>query len=271
MNQVTHECRAVDRLVEERLLKGGAELSPAAQDHIGTCPRCRNLYRTFSQEGFGQAAGVPGGATQRIAERLRSTLKPVRPLPPSRVIACAVVVLFVAFSAAIMMRINLAGIQVMSRVQVVGVSALLLVGLALLALSLARQMRPGSAWPVSQSWLPALAAAGLGAAVAALFPWETSGDFVARGSQCLRAGLLLAVPAAIASGYIVSRGALLDLNRTGATVGAIAGWLGLTVLQYKCDLQNAAHLLVWHLGVVVVSTLVGAAIGRILAHRSRSL
>jgi hypothetical protein len=187
------------------------------------------------------------------------------------VIACAVVALFLSFSVAIMMGMKLAGIRVMGRVQLVGVSAFVLVGLALLALSLARQMRPGSAWPISQWWLLALVTGGLSAAVAVLFPWGVSVDFVARGWECLRSGLLLAVPAALVSGYLVSRGAALDLNRTGAAVGAIAGWLGLTVLQYTCDLQNAAHLLVWHLGVVLLSTLVGATIGHILARRPRSL
>jgi len=136
----------------------------------------------------------------------------------------------------------------MGRVQLVWVSAFLLVGLALLALSLARQMRPGSAWPISQWWLLALVTGGFGAAGAALFPWGISGDFVGRGWECLRSGLLLAVPAALVSGYLLSRGAALDLNRTGAAAGAI-GWLGLTVLQYTCDLQKAAHLLVWHFGL----------------------
>jgi hypothetical protein len=266
MNQITKECRSIDRLVQEWLLNGAPGLDAPANDHIGKCLRCRNLYRTFSRE-----AGVPGDVEQRIAERLKSTLKPVHPLPPSRVIASAVVALFLAFSVAIMMRMNLAGIRVMGTVQAVAVSAFLLAGLALLALSLARQMRPGSAWPISQWSLLALVGGGLGTAVAGLFPWETSGEFVSRGWECLRSGLLMALPAALASAYLVSRGAPLDLNRTGATVGAIAGWLGLTVLQYKCDLQNAAHLLVWHLGVVMLSTLVGATIGHILARRARAL
>jgi hypothetical protein len=47
----------------------------------------------------------------------------------------------------------------------------------------------------------------------------------------------------------------------GATLGAIAGLLAVTVLQYTCELQDIGHLLVWHGGVLVLSTLAGALIG----------
>jgi hypothetical protein len=163
-----------------------------------------------------------------------------------------------------------AGVQVMSWVQLAGVSAFLLVGIAFLAVSLARQMRPGSAWPISKGSLLMVLIAGIGLLVAVLFPWSMAGSFVAPGWHCLRTGLLLALPAGLVLGYLMSRGAVLDLNWTGATAGATAGWLGLTVLQYTCDIQNAAHLLVWHLGVVLVSMLSGAAIGQMLARTSRS-
>jgi hypothetical protein len=35
----------------------------------------------------------------------------------------------------------------------------------------------------------------------------------------------------------------------------------MTVLQYTCDLQNIGHLLVWHGGVLVTSTLAGVLVG----------
>jgi hypothetical protein len=48
----------------------------------------------------------------------------------------------------------------------------------------------------------------------------------------------------------------------GASLGAIAGLLSVTVLQFKCDTQQAIHLLVWHGAVLVLSTTVGFLIGR---------
>jgi hypothetical protein len=44
-------------------------------------------------------------------------------------------------------------------------------------------------------------------------------------------------------------------------LGAVAGLLAVTVLQYTCDLQQVGHLLVWHGGVLVLSTLAGSLVG----------
>jgi|GEM_PF-4076225 len=38
--------------------------------------------------------------------------------------------------------------------------------------------------------------------------------------------------------------------------------LGVTVLQFTCVLQDIGHLLVWHGGVLVISTLAGWLVGR---------
>jgi hypothetical protein len=39
----------------------------------------------------------------------------------------------------------------------------------------------------------------------------------------------------------------------GATLGAIAGFLGAFVLQFHCNIQDAGHLLVWHGGILIIS------------------
>jgi hypothetical protein len=44
-------------------------------------------------------------------------------------------------------------------------------------------------------------------------------------------------------------------------LGAIAGLLAVTVLQYTCDLQDIGHLLILHGAVLVLSTLAGALVG----------
>jgi Negative regulator of sigma F len=262
MKQVSPECGTIDRLVEDRLLNGVVQMPAPSRRHLDECSRCRELYRTFDSEL--PEPPVSREIEHRITQALKSNLKPVSPLPAPRWIALALVAVFLSVSIAIITRLPIAGIQVMSLVQTVGVSAFLLVGIAFLAVSLARQMRPGSSCPMSKGSLLALLIPGLGLFVAVLFPWRMSGDFVDRGWQCLRAGLMLALPAGLLLGYAISRGAPLDLNWIGATAGATAGWLGLTVLQYTCNLQNAGHLLVWHLGVVLLSTLAGAAIGHML-------
>ena len=46
----------------------------------------------------------------------------------------------------------------------------------------------------------------------------------------------------------------------GASLGAIGGLLGASVLQFTCNRQDAVHLLVWHGGVVIVSLLLGVLV-----------
>jgi hypothetical protein len=269
MIETTPECRMIDRLLEEQLLNGPVQIPASSEQHLDECSRCRALYSNFRfelRESF-----VPDAVEFRIEQALKSNLKPVKPLPPSRWTALTVVALFLSLSIAIITPMSIAGIQVMSRMQLIAVSVFLLIGIAFLAVSLARQMRPGSSWPISKGSLLMLLISGIGLLFAVQFPWRMSGDFVAPGWHCLRTGLVLALPAGLLLGYLTSRGVLLDLNWAGATVGAAAGWIALTVLQYTCDLQNAAHLLVWHLGVVLFSMLAGAVIGRVLARIPRSL
>src|SRR5579871_2871458 len=43
--------------------------------------------------------------------------------------------------------------------------------------------------------------------------------------------------------------------------GAMAGLLGVTVLQFRCIHQNAWHLIVWHGAVLVVSAGAAALLG----------
>ena len=49
----------------------------------------------------------------------------------------------------------------------------------------------------------------------------------------------------------------------GASLGAVSGLLGLTVLQFSCDNQHAGHLILWHGAVVVISVASGYLFGRL--------
>jgi len=85
--------------------------------------------------------------------------------------------------------------------------------------------------------------------------------FVATGLVCLRIGLECAVPAALLLWLLLRRGAILNPIFTGATVGALAGLSGLTVLEIFCPNLNEYHILVWHVGAALASAVGGAAIG----------
>jgi hypothetical protein len=45
--------------------------------------------------------------------------------------------------------------------------------------------------------------------------------------------------------------------------GALSGLTGLAMLELHCPNLKAIHVMVWHLAVVIVSTVLGFTIGRV--------
>lgn len=266
---VKTDCKLVDAELD-RCLSGGAPGIPAqAQKHLDECERCRTLYGHLIEP-------LPPGSVrpeleQRIIHTIQGSLKPVSRLRSTSMIAVQLVVAFVLIAAAVTSMMKVAGIEAMNLPQLIGISLILTLGVALLSLSLAWQMKPGSLQRIPARAAIGILAAGLAAGIVLLFPWRTPEAFLVRGWHCLRAGLALAVPAALVFAFLARRGARLSLGMLGGTLGAIAGLLGVTVLQFTCALQDLGHLLVWHGGVLVISTLAGALIGRSVSSLSARL
>lgn len=75
------------------------------------------------------------------------------------------------------------------------------------------------------------------------------------GWICLVCGLGFFLPAALVYWLLLRRGAFLSLRLAGATLGLLSGLTGTTVLEIHCPLQTALHVVTWHLGVPVITTL----------------
>jgi Negative regulator of sigma F len=254
------DCKVVDAELDRHLTERAPQLSPQAQKHLDECERCRKLYNDLSE-------ALPLGSVRlevehRIIHTIQSSLKPVSRLRSSSMIVAQLMIAFFLISTAVTSMMQVTGIEAMNLPQLIGMSLILTLGVALLSLSLAWQMKPGSLQRIPARAAMGILAAGLVAGIAILFPWRTPEAFLVRGWHCMRAGLALAVPAALVFGFLVRRGAPLSLGMLGGTLGAIAGLLAVTVLQFTCNLQDLGHLLVWHGGVLVISTLAGWLIGR---------
>ena len=65
------------------------------------------------------------------------------------------------------------------------------------------------------------------------------------------------------------RGAILFPKFIGAAAGALAGLIGLSVLEINCPNLNVFHILVWHGGVVLVSSSAGALLGAAVEYLER--
>ncbi len=252
-------CKLVDADLDSQFDGRGSPLSPEVQRHLEECERCRTLYN-YLAEGF-PAGTVSHEMERQIVQTIQGSLKPVSRLRSAAAIAAQLILVFLLISAAVISRMKVAGFEVMSLPQLIGISAILFFGVVLLTMSLAWQMTPGSLRRIPEWASVGILAAGLLVGMVLLFPWTTPDAFTVRGLRCLRAGLILAVPVSLVFWFLVRRGAPLGLRSMGGTLGAIAGLLGVTVLQYTCDLQNIGHLLVWHGGVLTLSTLAGALIG----------
>jgi hypothetical protein len=207
-------------------------------------------------------ASVPRELSDKVAQALKSSLRPVKPAGSTAIIAGQLFLAFVIMAAAIASFLKPAGLQTMTRGELAGITVALVVGAALLSLSLAWQMIPGSLRRFSAKAAITIPAAAFLVTVAVLFPWRAPEEFFSAGWHCLRLGILIAVPVAVMFGGIVRRGAALGAGALGATSGAIAGLVSVTILQANCEMQEAVHLLVWHGGVLAVSTLTGYLIGR---------
>ena len=189
--------------------------------------------------------------------------------PSTRVIAFEFGIAFLLFAIPAAAIMGLGGFETMDVFQLIPITAVLALGLVLLALSLAWQITPGSLQRISVRGAVNILVAGFTVGVVFLFPWHTPEAFLARGWPCLRAGLMMALPAGLLFWQVARRGAPLEMKALGGTLGAISGLLGVSVLQFHCDRQETEHLLFWHGGVLLVSIVAGVLGASAASHLRR--
>ena len=254
--EISTDCKVIDAELDRALTAGHAtgrtwKLSEQALEHLRNCERCRGLYEWFAK---GIPSPEPSPAVyQNVQDELKRSLRPVSPQPAPRFLAAQFLVVFLLFASPAIVMMGPAGLHEMTAIQLVGMVSVLVFGAGLLSLSLAWQMTPGSLHRVPPRVAILSLTAGFLVGVAVLFPWRAPEAFLARGLTCLKGGLLMAIPASLLFWLVLRRGHALGVGTAGATLGAIAGLLGASVLQLTCNHQDAGHLLVWHGGVVMVS------------------
>ena len=255
-------CSLVDAELDRHFGTTGAPAAGMSQQtraHLEECGRCRALYGYLIESP--PALAVSRELQGKISSTLQQSLQPVKPVGSVRVLTAQLLVIFLIVALAATGMMNAVGIAVMKQWQLIGIIGFLAVGAAFLSLSLAWQMTPGSLRRVPATTALTILAASFLVGVAILFPWQTPEGFFRFGWHCLRVGLMMAGPAAVLFGILVWRGAPLGFGMLGATLGAIAGLLSVTILQFTCDHQDAIHLVAWHGGVLAISTLMGIVIG----------
>jgi hypothetical protein len=208
------------------------------------------------------AAPTPAPELLRgIAESIRPTLRPVRPLWPPWLLSALLVLACAAVSFIGAARVGLSGFEKMDLLERI----LVLLTLAILSWLFARafvaEMIPASRRVMPSGRLLVLGCLALAAMLALLFRDYTIQQFVPIGINCLLTGLQHALPATLLSWLIVRRGFAMNPVSAGLIAGALGGVAGLGMLELHCPNFETAHLLVWHTAVVPLSAALGALAG----------
>ncbi len=279
-------CEDVSRELDAQFGSSRPKLSPAAQTHLDSCPACRGLHTwitgvdvDLSSPNSESPSHVPNPArnhgSQRIVGELTSDLKPVKPLPSVLCSTLQFLGVFVLLMAGLVAMWTLRGLIHPPVWQVVVMFAVCLAGASLVAISLARQMRPAARPVLPERSLMIVLGAILLGGVALLFPWNqlgagavSSSTFFAQSWSCFWPGVTMAVPVAVLLWMVARRGVSYSLTGAGAALGALGGLFALAALSLSCANHDALHLLVSHVGVLAASAVTGALIGRLASRFS---
>jgi hypothetical protein len=196
-----------------------------------------------------------------IQVRIARNLEPVQPLAPPRFFLLACAIIFLCGVAVGAMPFGMNGWDALNVAQRIAIYAALAASALLMATSVVSQMSPGNKHALCPATLPIGILTALLLIIAVTFRAQREAAFVVNGLTCLRNGLTNSIPAGFLFWLLLRRGAILYPRLIGAAAGGLAGLVGLSVLELNCPNLNAFHILVWHWGVVFISTVAGALLG----------
>lgn len=252
-------CDGLERILIEGDPSRTSLMPSEVQEHLTRCPRCNELFKALQTGGDDEkpAPAMLGG----IAKELGANLWPKRPLASPRFyvsVFAAIFALIVAFGVS---QVGAFALSAMTAVQRVSILATLGICVLLLEWSLVRQMVPGSRHWFRPEFLPAAVILVLSLVMAVLFRFRQQTGFWLQGWACLRTGFPFALLAAAPFWLVLRRGVILSPRTAGAATGLLAGLVGTGVLEIHCPNLDLSHILVWHLGVSILSALGGLAVG----------
>jgi len=251
----------MDCIEMDRILIGTDDvehLPIRAKDHLAGCQRCRE-FLTMLREAQ-RSETTPPEFVQHLEERMLEGLRPVQPMRQHY--------LFLGFAAVVVSVVGIAVLRIgafalvaMSPFQTAAVLCALAGAAVLLADSVVRQMVPGSKHHVEPKILPFLILASLLILILLLFQFHHERHFWRNAWRCMQPGASIGMVAAVPFWYLLRQGAVLSPRVTGVSTGVLAGLVGASVLEIHCANLSAAHIVVSHLGLPLLGSVVGYAIG----------
>jgi hypothetical protein len=207
---------------------------------------------------------------ERIAGSIAESMRATRPLPSRRILGGVVALICAAVALAGAAGLGFSGFVQMSLLERCAVFSALGILILATASELVSAMIPASRRRCSAVGLLAIAGLSLAAIMAASFRDYHTTNFLHAGLVCLAVGLLHAIPAGLLSWLVLRRGFAVDSISAGLVAGTLAGLAGVGMLELHCPNFQAAHVLVWHLGALLVSAGLGALCGWAVASTLRN-
>lgn len=262
-------CQEINELLDKRLIAAGAALPLGVIEHLERCEGCRRLVRFLCPDSQPPEPAIPPETYERMTQCLKNSLRPVRPAPGTGLFAAAFLGITGLLVVLTVLMHGAPGVEAMGWRSALVVGFTLAAGLFVVAVSLSRQLLPGTRHRIPPR-LACVGALGLfGFGVALSMPWK-AGNGTTAGWSCASHELLLSVLVAAILLILLRRGFALAPERLGATAGALAGLAGAVVVHFQCTTPEAPHVLIWHLAVAALCALAGALIGRLWRLRPRA-
>ncbi len=200
---------------------------------------------------------------EKIRAQIGSSLtKTVVPLPSNAVLMAIGLAIFavVAFALAAWKRFY--AIPALSATEMVVYYGTIAIFAVLFARAVVERMIPGERRVVTS--LALWAGALLILAVLSFFIFEdrSLNDFVSAGVPCLRLGSLGAAVSGLLGWRLLRCGYLVNPRETLLLYGFFAGLVGVATLALHCPIRNSLHVVVWHLGAMVLAGLAGWFLGK---------
>jgi Negative regulator of sigma F len=203
----------------------------------------------------------------RIADSIRPSLRPVRPLPPTWVMTGGLMMVCAAVSLAGAARAGFLGFEKMDILERLLIFPALFVFASVSGNAFVHEMIPGSLRRISPGVLLGLGSATLLAVFAFLFRDYHTDHFFSIGIVCLLTGFLHAIPASLLAWLLLRRGFAVNSVSAGLMAGTLGGLAGVGMLEMHCPNFQAVHVLVWHTAVVPLSGGVGALVAWVFRFR----
>jgi len=203
-----------------------------------------------------------------VADSIKSSMRPVRPLPPVWMLSGGIFLISAAIAIAGAARAGFYGVEKLDLLQRALIFSLLGILIWAAALEFANQMIPGSRHRVTPRTLMRLSTVALLGLFALLFRDYRTIHFLVAGIACLFTGLLHAVPTGLLGWWVLRRGFAVNSIAAGLAGGTLGGLVGVTMLELHCDNFQAFHIILWHTAVVPLSGAAGALLAWAIRFRA---